>query len=154
MKHPSKVFKNLCLVSLCAGAAPLAVATVNTEDLYSLSLKELMEVAVSTGSIRAGTAKDAPSAITVITQNDIELSGAKNLATLMEQHVPGLMVMNHSEGNKIGIRGHIAAENYKLLLLVNGKNVTNMVYEGVIPKLTSGSWVILPELKWSVGQGR
>lgn len=40
-----------------------------------------------------------------------------------------------TEGNKIGMRGHIAAENYKLLLLVNGKNITNFVYEGVITEI-------------------
>mgnify|MGYP000262366571 CR=1 FL=1 len=46
-----------------------------------------------------------------------------------------MIVMTHSEGEKIGLRGHIAAENYKLLLLVNGKNVTKMVYEGVITEI-------------------
>ena len=46
-----------------------------------------------------------------------------------------MMLMTHSEGDKIGIRGHIAAENYKLLLLVNGVNITNNFYEGALMEL-------------------
>ncbi len=104
-------------------------------DVYALSLQELINTEINTGSLFAGSAKEAPSAITVIERDKIELSGAKNLANLLEQHVPGMMLMTHSEGNKIGLRGDIAAENYKLLLLINGKNITNMVYEGVITEI-------------------
>ncbi|NIB39583.1 TonB-dependent receptor plug domain-containing protein [Pseudomaricurvus alkylphenolicus] len=123
------------MLFLCAGTTSFAESRVEPDELFALSLKELTEVEISTGSLYGSTLKDAPSAITVIHREDIELSGARNLATLMEQHVPGLLIMNHSEGNKIGLRGHIAAENYKLLLLVNGKNLTNMVYEGVITEI-------------------
>ena len=107
----------------------------NSDFLFSLSLEELMNVEIKTGSLFSSTTKNSPSAITVINRKDIEKSGAKNLAHVLEQHVPGMILMTHSEGEKIGLRGHIAAENYKLLLLVNGKNVTNMVYEGVITEI-------------------
>jgi len=104
-------------------------------DLMSLSLEELIDIRVSTGGLTESTSATSASAITIIRQEQIELSAAKNLANLLEQHVPGLVLMEHSEGNKIGIRGLIAAENYKLLTLVNGKNITNMVYEGAITEL-------------------
>jgi outer membrane receptor for ferrienterochelin and colicin len=104
-------------------------------DLMSLSLEDLIDIRVSTGGLTESTSATSASAITIIRQEQIELSAAKNLANLLEQHVPGLVLMEHSEGNKIGIRGLIAAENYKLLILVNGKNITNMVYEGAITEL-------------------
>ena len=107
----------------------------NPDFLFSLSLEDLMKVELKTGSLFSVTSKESPSAITVITKADIERSGAKKLAHVLEQHVAGMILMTHSEGEKIGVRGHIAAENYKLLLLVNGKNVTNMVYEGVITEI-------------------
>ncbi len=107
----------------------------DSSDIFSLSLEELANIKITTGSLFSATKQESTSAITIIEQQQIKLSGAKNLANLLEQHVPGMMLMNHSEGNKIGLRGHIAAENYKLLLLVNGKNVTNMVYEGVITEI-------------------
>ena len=68
----------------------------------SLSLEDLMDIRVSTGSLSDSTAATSSSAITIIRQEQIELSAAKNLAVLLEQHVPGLMLMEHSEGNKIG----------------------------------------------------
>lgn len=94
-----------------------------------------MKLKVQTGNITQLTANESPSAITTITADQIEISQAKHLANLLEIYVPGLMLMTHSEGDKIGIRGQIAAENYKLLILVNGVNMTNMVYEGVITEI-------------------
>jgi outer membrane receptor for ferrienterochelin and colicin len=104
-------------------------------DLFSLSLEELVNLKVSTGGLSTISNNESTSAITVIRSEQITNSSARNLATLLEQYVPGLILMNHSEGDKIGLRGLIAAENYKLLLLVNGKNMTNMVYEGVITEI-------------------
>lgn len=122
-------------MTLLASISAHAIEQFGTRDLMSLSLEDLMDIRVSTGSLSDSTAATSSSAITIIRQEQIELSAAKNLAVLLEQHVPGLMLMEHSEGNKIGIRGLIAAENYKLLLLLNGKNITNMVYEGAITEL-------------------
>ena len=107
----------------------------NSDYLLSLSLEELMNIEIKTGSLFTTTTKESPSAITVINREAIEASGAERLGGRVGQHVPGMILMTHSEGEKIGLRGHIAAENYKLLLLVNGKNVTNMVYEGVITEI-------------------
>jgi outer membrane receptor for ferrienterochelin and colicin len=105
------------------------------DDIFDLSLEELSKITIKTGSLMGSSTIKSPSAITIINRQSIELSGAKNIAHLLEQYVPGMMLMTHSEGEKIGLRGQIAAENYKLLLLVNGKNVTNMVYEGVITEI-------------------
>ncbi len=126
------------LLACSASSSPLILASENNvepDEIFSLSLEELANVKISTGTLFSAIKQEATSAITLIDQQQIKLSGAKNLANLLEQHVPGMMLMTHSEGNKIGLRGHIAAENYKLLLLVNGKNVTNMVYEGVITEI-------------------
>jgi len=121
------------LYSLCTQV--LASTTTTVDDIFSLSLDELTNITITTGSLISGSAGESPAAVTVISRDQIEMSGSKNLAHLMERHVPGMILMTHSEGEKIGLRGHIAAENYKLLLLVNGKNVTNMVYEGVITEI-------------------
>lgn len=131
----TKKYTSLLLALLCSNALVSGASADAGDDIFSLSLAELVNLEVTTGSLFGGSAKDSPSAITIISNEQIELSGAKNLSTLMEQHVPGMILMTHSEGEKIGLRGHIAAENYKLLLLVNGKNVTNMVYEGVITEI-------------------
>jgi len=122
---------------LCTGsyAFPAATPIAGDVDVYSLSLKELIELNVSTGSLFEYSGKESPAGVTIISREKIEVSSAKNLAHLLEQHVPGMLLMSHSEGDKIGLRGQIAAENYKLLLLINGKNITNYVYEGVITEI-------------------
>ncbi|MGL1889251.1 MAG: TonB-dependent receptor [Reichenbachiella sp.] len=111
----------------------------NTEylfnDLMELSLEEMLNFKVNIGNLSSLERKNIPFAITTITQDQIQFSQARNIASLLEIYVPGMMLMTHGEGEKIGIRGHIAAENYKLLLLLNGNNITNMVYEGVITEI-------------------
>ncbi|SMF56547.1 Outer membrane receptor proteins, mostly Fe transport [Alteromonadaceae bacterium Bs31] len=124
---------------------------LSSQQLFDLSLEQLLEVKVSTGQLLPVQASESPSAITVIQQNHIQSTSAKNLAELLEIHVPGLMLMAHSEGDKIGLRGNIAAENYKLLLLVNGKNITNMVYEG--PMVELDQWDLSDIEKVEVARG-
>ena len=119
----------------CSLFSAFSAADEPRKPLLRMSLEELLQVKISTGQLADVRAQDSTSALTIITQEHIALSPAKNIAELLEIYVPGLMLMAHSEGDKIGIRGNIAAENYKLLLLINGKDVTNMVYEGVITEI-------------------
>lgn len=124
------------LLSICIALVSFnATSDDNLNDLFDLSLEQLLAIELSTGSLKKTGAKESASAVTLIRKEQIKYSSAKNLTSLLEQYVPGLLVMAHSEGDKIGLRGHIAAENYKLLLLVNGKNVTNVVYEGAITEI-------------------
>ncbi|MBK1879115.1 TonB-dependent receptor plug domain-containing protein [Pelagicoccus mobilis] len=120
-------------ISLVGGSFCLAAS--DAQDLFDLSFEELLNVKITTGSLTDFVAKHSPSAITTIQREQIELSAARNIAGVLEEHVPGMMLMTHTAGDKIGIRGLIAAENYKLLLLVNGVNVTNNVYEGAMMEL-------------------
>src|SRR5713226_8207525 len=78
------------LMTLCATqTSMLAEATnrvghfpckLNPADLKEKSLKELMEVIVTSVSKKAEKLSEAASAITVITQEDIRRSGATSLA--------------------------------------------------------------------------
>lgn len=105
------------------------------EDIFQMSLEDLMDIDISTGSMLPVSARKSQSAVTIISRKEIQHSPARNIAALLETYVPGLIVMTHSEGDKIGLRGMIAAENYKLILLLNGRNISNFVYEGVIHEI-------------------
>ena len=128
-KSSLRFLKTCTLLALCA---PLHSKAELNDDFFEMSLEELKNVIVSTGQLTQVRSQQSLSALTVISQEHISLSSAKNVAELLEIYVPGLMLMAHSEGDKIGLRGNIAAENYKLLLLVNGRDITNMVYEGTL----------------------
>lgn len=134
MKRTITLLCSLLLLSLNFGYAQSA-DTLSLESMLNMSLEELMNVEVKTGNMTGVKAKKSPAAVTTITREQIEASHTRNLAALLETYVPGMVLMTHNEGDIIGIRGLIAAENYKLLLLVNGQNITNMVYQGVITEI-------------------
>ena len=113
----------------------ISIDEVYAIDIYDMSLESLMELEVNTGSLTGIKSKYSPSAITTITQEQIQMSPTKNIAELLEQYVPGLVLNTHQEGFKIGLRGLIAAENYKLIILLNGTNITNFTYEGVMTEI-------------------
>lgn len=58
--------------------SPLLFAEDN--DIFSLSLTELADIKVTTGSLFSTSSRDASSAITIINRESIERSGAKNIA--------------------------------------------------------------------------
>ncbi len=129
-----------CALIVFAGYSFQAFANPTTEselgeDIFDMSLSELMNIDVSTGAMQTISARKTQHAITVISRREIQFSPARNIAALLEAYVPGLLVMTHSEGDKLGLRGMIAAENYKLILLLNGRNISNFVYEGVITEI-------------------
>ena len=92
-----------CTLTVTTNVAQ-ALENFGLSELMSLSLEDLADIRVSTGGLTNSTSATSASAITIIRQEQIELSAAKNLANLLEQHVPGLVLMEHSEVSKIGIR--------------------------------------------------
>lgn len=101
----------------------------NKQELLGLSLEELLAVNVSSTSLTGVREDLTPLPITIITAEDIELSGARNLDELLEIYVPTFFMLHKgSVGHVIGARGIISNQNDKVLLLVNGK-IMNARYE-------------------------
>ncbi|MBN2714366.1 MAG: TonB-dependent receptor plug domain-containing protein [Deltaproteobacteria bacterium] len=96
--------------------------TENDNDLNQMTLEELLMLDVS-GVIVPTQPKLSPVTITVITQQEIEITPARNLTDLLEIYVPGALFMNHSDGLEYGIRGIISDRKNKMLVLVNGKDM-------------------------------
>ncbi len=66
----------------------------------------------------------SPSAITVLTREDIETSGARTLPEILRL-VPNMdVIMVNPLWNVIGVRGHTELTSDRVLLLVNGRDVT------------------------------
>ncbi len=74
--------------------------------------------------------RQSPASITTISQKQIQQSGARDLDELLEIYVPGLQIMLKGQAGMIGIRGIISDRNNKLLLVVNGKNLSNKTVIG------------------------
>ncbi len=105
----------------------------SSDDLAELSLEELSELDVVVTSVSKKEEKltEAPSAITVLTQEDIRRSGASSIPEALRM-VPGLQV-THIDSNKwsISARGFNNQFANKLLVLIDGRSVYTPLFSGV-----------------------
>ncbi|MFZ1986073.1 MAG: TonB-dependent receptor [Desulfatitalea sp.] len=100
-------------------------------DLTEMSIEDLMAVEITTVARKAQRLTDTTSAVFVVSQEDIRRSGATSVPEALRM-VPGIQVARIS-GDKwaISSRGFNGWFSNKLLVLIDGRTVYNMVYSGV-----------------------
>lgn len=93
---------------------------LETDDLYSMSLEELMSIEITSVSKTAQRQQDVAAAIYVITAEDIQRSGATRLQDLLQMHVPGLFFnfVNYHQV-EFGMRSEIEGFQGSVLVLVD-----------------------------------
>jgi iron complex outermembrane receptor protein len=122
------------VVALWAGVATAKEMTPG--DLARLSIEELGQVQVTSVSKRAEALSDAPSAVYVITHDDILRSGATQLPQALRL-APNLMVAETAAGQYVvtarGFSGSSQAQSFsnKLLVLIDGRSVYTPLFSGV-----------------------
>ncbi|NBW34217.1 MAG: TonB-dependent receptor [Cytophagia bacterium] len=122
---------SLSLLMLCIGVSTAYSQDETDEDLYDLSLEELMEMQVSVGSKTVRNIDQAPGAITIITKEQIRQTNARSLRDILNMFVPGMdvtpayfnsgVMVNES----IYARGTLSDFNQQILILFNGENKFN-----------------------------
>lgn len=105
-----------------------------TQDLFELSIEELMEIEiVSSATLTRTKPRLVPASVTTITQEDIAASGARSLFELLDIYVPNLQwIRHHWESDHMGLRGIINDRDDKYLLLVNGRNMNERTHYGAL----------------------
>jgi iron complex outermembrane recepter protein len=100
-------------------------------DLKSLSLEQLGNIEITTQSKEPTQVWNTPSAIYVLTQDDIRRSGATTLPDLLRS-VPGVEVAE-IEGDQwaVAIRGFNSSFSKDVLLLIDGRSAYTPLFEGV-----------------------
>ena len=97
------------------------------EELLNLSLKELMEVDITTAAKKAQKISDAPSIISAVTKQDIEKMGVTSLIDVLK-YIPGIETSMGANGHyRVSIRGERKDGN--ILVLINGQQI-NDFYDG------------------------
>jgi iron complex outermembrane receptor protein len=108
-----------------------AEAGQGVPDVTSMSVEDLMNMQVTSVSKRSQKVADAAAAVFVITQDDIERSGARSIPELLRM-VPGLEVARIDENKwAIGSRGFNGRFDDKLLVLIDGRSVYTPLFSGV-----------------------
>ncbi len=101
------------------------------EELTTLSLEELMNFDVLTVEKRLKKVQNTPSAIYIITNEDIKRSGATSIAEAL-RGVPGIQV-SRIDSNlwAISSRGFNERYSNKLLVMIDGRTVYTPIFSGV-----------------------
>lgn len=125
------VFKPICgAFMLCIlTSASLPGALPNT---LGMSLEELMNIEVTSVAKKPQQLKDIPSAVHVISADDIKRSGATSIPEALRL-APGVHVMQLSNNRwAVSIRGAAREYSNKLLVLVDGRSVYLPTFSGVM----------------------
>lgn len=139
-KNLKRFLAFLLMLWLISGVSPQAIAKEESnassgqENLFEMSLEELMNVEVSgSGSLTKTTRRKVPATVTTLTKDDIQRTGARSLDELLLITVPNLQKQVHrNEFEHIGLRGIIGDVDDKYLLLVNGKLMNERYYYGAM----------------------
>ncbi|GAB6040787.1 TonB-dependent receptor plug domain-containing protein [Endothiovibrio diazotrophicus] len=118
--------------ALLLTAATSATATpLDLSQVVGLSLRELLEVEVTTVTRQEQPLKRAAAAVTVITAEEIRRSGADNIPDLLRS-VPGAHVAR-VDGNTwaVSLRGFNGIWANRVHVLVDGRSVYNPLFGGV-----------------------
>ncbi|MDJ0910664.1 MAG: TonB-dependent receptor [Woeseiaceae bacterium] len=122
------------ILSALLTAIPFASASAqvsDSSDLAYMSLEDLLSMEITTLSRKAEDLADAPAAVHVISQSDIQRSGARSIPDLLRM-VPGMQVAQ-IDSNKWAVtaRGTNGQFANKLLVLMDGRNVYSPLASGV-----------------------
>lgn len=120
----------LALLLILAGFSICPAQTADTQDLTSLSLEELTKVKVYSASRHLEEVGEAPSAVTVITAEDISRCGWRTLADVLRS-LRGFYTSYDRSYSYLGLRGFQRPGDYnsRILLLINGHRINDNVYD-------------------------
>ncbi len=122
-----------------ASASEQAPTNVDEGGFEGLSLLELLNQPLPTGSFVGADVLESPMSVTVIHRDEIQASGARHLSELLEIYVPGFQYMiNKWNGVIWGMRGVATDRNSKFIFLVNGHQLNLQASHGAYSETTLG----------------
>lgn len=113
-------------------APPEAKATEHgpdVDELVRMPMERLLDAEVYSASRYLQNASDAPSAVSVVTSEDIRSFGWRTLAEILRT-LPGLTVNHDRNYTYLGARGFLRPGDYntRFLLLIDGQRTNDPVY--------------------------
>ncbi|MEZ5635093.1 TonB-dependent receptor [Nitrosomonas sp.] len=126
------LLKFLILIVIFFAADNVVAVNKSVEGaLFDLSIEDLMQIEVTTVSRRSQKLSEVPSAVFVITQEDIQRSGATSIPDALRM-APGVQVERVSTDKwAVSIRGFNGVYANKLQVLMDGRSVYNPMFAGV-----------------------
>jgi len=122
----------LAIVAMTNAAPVLAGdgSTSDNENLFDLSLEELMDMEVVSASRKEQKVTDSPVPVSVVTAEDIHYSGLTNLYEIL-QFTPSMdMVQVDRNRYALGVRGLHDTWSDRTLTLINGRMADSPIFGG------------------------
>ncbi|MFQ5515373.1 MAG: TonB-dependent receptor plug domain-containing protein [Myxococcota bacterium] len=121
--------RRVVLLLLLASGAPARAS--QPSDLTALSIEDLLEMEITSVSRKSEPISNAPSAIYVVTDEDIRRAGVRSIPEALRM-VPGLAVAaTDASKYAIGARGFNFRFASKQLVLIDGRSVYTPIFSGV-----------------------
>ena len=125
--------KQVKLILFCSLLHSFSAHPKSIENIFDLSLEDLMAIEISIASKNDEPLKNSPSSVTIFSQEEIKQLGYTSWTELLNQ-VPGFYsMMNAVEGNQSYLitRGHAQKYMNTLLVLLNGHRINDDYTGGI-----------------------
>ena len=122
-----------CIQFLFLGGLSIFGKAVSAQDgnqIYDLSLDQLVNVEVESASRFKQKSSEAPSAVEVLTANDIRSFGWRTLADALNA-MRGLYVRNDRNYSYLGERGFSRTGDYtsRVLIMIDGRRMNDAIFD-------------------------
>ena len=120
--------KSCYILFVLLATANIALSQEVEEDLFELSLEELMQIEVKSATKSSLSIQKAPSTIKVFTQEDFSKYSFNTLQDILNT-VPGIQVQEYRAGHQlVWVRGVQQRYNNKVLLIIDGVPMRDSYY--------------------------
>lgn len=122
-----KKFGYMILITLAIGTNAFSQEKTD-DDLFNLSLEELMQIEVTSATKSSISIQKAPSTIKVFTQEDFKKYSFTTLQDILNT-IPGIQVQEYRAGHQnVWVRGVQQRYNNKVLLIIDGVPMRDNYY--------------------------
>lgn len=129
MRHPGTWLLAAVVTLLALWGGPLHASA--TDDPFEMSLEEILDIEVFSVSRKSERLLVSPSAVHVITADEIRRSGMTTVAELLRM-VPGMSVSQVNGGSwAVSSRGGQSQFDSKLLVMRDGRSIYTPMFAGV-----------------------
>ncbi|HEY0708630.1 MAG TPA: TonB-dependent receptor [Polyangia bacterium] len=110
---------------VAAAATPKDVRADDPAELDAISFESLLDIVVS-ATLREQSTLDAPASIQVVSAAEIQARGYRTIKAIMND-VPGFNDVSDTNEEIVAVRGVFASTTNKILILVNGHRMNDLM---------------------------
>ena len=137
--NPQWRVKPLALALFIYSQGLRAGCDASFDDLLKLPLAQLMDTGIGVASKVSTDPNKQPASVTVVTHEQLQLSGARTLNEALSTYVPGFFTVEDQDDTIASFRGLAADNNSKVMMLLNGHNLNAEWFMGPPDSILNGN---------------